>query len=208
MQLACFFEIGMVFISALAIVRNALIFALSLTSPSIPIMSRTLKHEIAVLDPETGEVVTKNANFIQFYKDNLELLDQIAAERPAALRILFWITKLMDEKNALATSQSAICEALSMHRNTVTQAVNYLKENRVLAVLKMGTAYVYAVNNEIVWQDVAGTKSFALFSAKIYLSKSEQTIDYESIKLRQTIKAKKDRTSTKIMRTSQTPSTN
>lgn len=164
-------------------------------------MKRTSKHEIAVVDPETGEVVTKNANFVQFYKDNLDLLDQIASERPAALRILFWITKLMDDKNALATSQSAICEALDMHRNTVTQAVNYLKENKVIAVLKMGTAYVYAVNNQIVWQDVADSKPFALFSAQIYLSKSEQSVDFDTVKLKQAVKNTKDRTSTKALRT-------
>lgn len=167
-------------------------------------MKRNPSHEVSVVDPETGEVVIKNTNFVQFYKDNLDLLDTIASERPAALRILFWITKLMDDKNALATSQSAICEALGLHRNTVTQAVNYLKDKKVIQVLKMGTAYVYAVNNQIVWQDLAGSKPFALFSAKIYLSKSEQDIDYKSVKIKQAVKSTKDKKSTKPIRTSQT----
>ena len=60
----------------------------------------------------------------------------MAAERHAALRIFLWIAQLMDGQNALATSKTAISEALDLHRNTVTQAIAYLKEKKVMAILK------------------------------------------------------------------------
>lgn len=164
-------------------------------------MAQSPKHDVHYTDPETGETVTKNANFVQLYKDNIELVSQMAAERPAALRIFLWIIRLMDDQNALATSQTAICEALDLHRNTVTQAIAYLKGKKVIAVLKIGSSHVYAVNNEIAWQDLSGAKKYALFNAKIYLSQSEQEIKYESARRNVAVKATfKDRTTTKAMR--------
>jgi predicted urease superfamily metal-dependent hydrolase len=108
---------------------------------------------------------------------------------------------LMDDQNALATSQTAICEALDLHRNTVTQAIAYLKEKKVMAVLKIGSSHVYVLNNEIVWQDLSEAKKYALFTAKIYLTKSEQEIKYDSVKRSVAVKAvPKDRTTIKSMR--------
>lgn len=162
-------------------------------------------HEITTVDQETGELITKNANFIQFYKDNIAVLDQIMLERPAAMRIIFWLIRLMDDQNALITSQPAMCEALNLHRNTVMQAIRYLKTMKVLNVIKSGTSYVYAINNQIVWQDSADNKRFALFSAKVYLVASEQEVDFVGIKRPIATKMKgkpKDRTSTAAMRSS------
>ena len=165
-------------------------------------------HEINAVDPDTGELITKNANFIQFYKDNIAVLDQIMVERPAAMRIIFWLIRLMDDQNAVITSQPAMCEALNLHRNTVMQAIKYLKSMKVLDVLKSGTSYVYAINNQIVWQDIADNKKFALFSAKVYVVASEQEVDFHGVKRSVAVKTKaKDRTSTKGMRTSKQPVT-
>lgn len=164
-------------------------------------MARNQNHSITYTNPETGEVETKNANFVQLYKDNFQLVSKMAAERPAALRIFLWIAELMDERNALATSQMAICEALDLHRNTVTQAIAYLKKHKVMAIFKIGSSHVYALNNEIVWQDLTGNKKYALFNAKIYLTQSEQEIKYDSVKGALAVKAvPKDRTSIKAMR--------
>jgi predicted urease superfamily metal-dependent hydrolase len=164
-------------------------------------MARSLNHSVTYTNSETGEIETKNANFIQLYKDNIQLISQMAAERPAALRIFLWIAQLMDDKNALATSQTAISEALNLHRNTVTQAIAYLKEKKVMAILKTGSSHVYVLNNEIVWQDLSEAKKYALFTAKIYLAKSEQEISYNSVRRSVAVKAvPKDRTTIKSMR--------
>ena len=163
-----------------------------------------MDHEINMVDPDTGELVTKNANFIQFYKDNIAVLDQIMVERPAAMRIVFWLIRLMDDQNAVITSQPAMCEALKLHRNTVMQAIKYLKSLKVLDVLKSGTSYVYAINNQIVWQDTADNKKFALFSSKVYVVKSEQEVEFVSIKRPIATKKKgkpEGKTSTKAIRT-------
>ncbi len=163
-----------------------------------------MQHEVEVVDKETGEVVLKNANFIQFYKDNLGLLDKVVLERPAAMRIIFWLVGLMDDQNGVVTSQSAMCQALDMHRNTVTQAIAYLKTKQIIAIFKSGNTNLYALNSQIAWQDDAAGKQFALFKAKVYIIKDEQDIDFQSVKRSVATRRKSgDRTSTKSMRTSE-----
>lgn len=164
-----------------------------------------MNHEITTVDPETGEVTTRNANFVQFYKDNLSVLDQIILERPAAMRIVFWLIRLMDDQNAIVASQPAMAEALDMHRNTVGLAIKYLKSMKVIDMVRTGSSWVYAINNQIVWQDSAANKKFALFSSKVYVVKSEQEVEYVSIKRPIATKKKgkpKDTTSTRAMRSS------
>lgn len=140
-----------------------------------------MKHEKEVFDPETGELIKRNANFVQFYQDNLQLLGQMSAENPTALRILLWLIRLMDDRNAVVTSQVAISEVLKLHRNTVSNAVSYLKAKKALAVLKSGTTNVYAINEQIAWKEDADFKQYAHFSAKVYLVGSEQEEDYQRI---------------------------
>jgi DNA-binding transcriptional ArsR family regulator len=138
-----------------------------------------MAHEKIILDVDSGELTLKNTNFIQFYEDNLDLLSEIVLENPTALRILLWLVKYMDNRGALVTSQVAICDALSIHRNTVSNAVSYLKSKKAIAVLKSGTTNIYAINEQIAWKETADKKKFAHFSAKVYLAGSEQDIEYQ-----------------------------
>lgn len=138
-----------------------------------------MAHEKTILDLQTGELKEVNANFVQFYEDNLPLLSDMIGENPTALRILLWLITHMEGFGSLVASQTAICEALSIHRNTVGKAINYLKDKKAIAVLKSGNTNVYAVNEQIAWKEKAGLKKFAHFSAKVYLVPSEQDEDYQ-----------------------------
>jgi DNA-binding transcriptional ArsR family regulator len=138
-----------------------------------------MSHEKTFVDFQTGELKEVNAGFVQFYEDNLSLLSEMIGENPTALRILLWLVKYMDGFGAVVTSQTAICEALSIHRNTVSKSIAYLKEKKALAVLKSGTTNVYAINEQIAWKERANLKKFAHFSAKVYLVDSEQDEDYQ-----------------------------
>lgn len=135
---------------------------------------KLMNHEKLVADYSTGEVKELNDNFVQFYIDNMDLIIDINRKNPTAGTILLWIVKHMDKNNALVVSQTAICDALDIHRNTVTNAVNFLKESKALDVFKSGTTNVYAINEQIAWKDVAENKKFAHFSAKVFLSANEQ----------------------------------
>ncbi len=131
-------------------------------------------HEKDLVDFKTGEVKRVNANFVQLYDDNLDLIMLMTKENPTALSIFLWIVKYMDNRNALVASQQAIAENLGLHKNTVYLAIKYLKEKSALSVLRSSNTHIFALNAQIVWRDTAESKRFAHFDAKVYLSESEQ----------------------------------
>jgi biotin operon repressor len=139
-----------------------------------------MEHEKYQIDSSTGEQKLVNANFIQVYKDNIDLLERVTREHPKALEIFWWITKRMDNNNALVVSQQSLAEALKVSRMTIHRAVEYLKENKVLDILKSGNSNIYALNSKIVWQDDAENKKYAHFTAKVYVTAEEQDIDYQT----------------------------
>lgn len=131
-------------------------------------------HEKDLVDFKTGEVKRVNANFVQLYDDNLDLIMLMTRENPTALSVFLWIVKYMDNRNALVASQQAMAENLGLHKNTVYLAIKYLKEKSALTVLRSSNTHIFALNAQIVWRDTAISKRFAHFDAKVYVSESEQ----------------------------------
>jgi len=131
-------------------------------------------HEKDLVDFGTGEIKRVNANFVQLYDDNLDLIMLMTKENPTALSIFLWIVKYMDSRNALVASQQSIAENLGLHKNTVYLAIKYLKERSALTVLRSSNTHIFALNAQIVWRDTADSKRFAHFDAKVYVSESEQ----------------------------------
>jgi len=143
-------------------------------------MAAQKPHDREIVDRETGEITRKNTNFVQFYDDNIDLLNEMVKENPTAMRVFLWIVKHMDGFGALVTSQVAISHSLSIHRNTVGNCVSYLKAKKALTVIKSGSTNIYAVNEQIAWRETADNKKFAHFSAKVYVVPEEQESDYQS----------------------------
>ncbi len=136
-----------------------------------------MSHEKSQIDFSTGELKRVNANFAQFYDDQLDLIILMTKENPTALTVFLWIVKFMDDRNALVASQQAIADALGLHKNTVYLAVKYLKEKKALTVLRSSNTNIFAINAQIVWRDSADAKRFAHFDAKVYISELEQQED-------------------------------
>lgn len=134
-----------------------------------------MTHEKPVFDPSTGEVTTVNDNFVQFYVDNMDLIIEVNRKNPTAGTILLWLVKHMGKDNSLVVSQAALCEQLGVHRNTITNAVRYLREVKALDIYKSGTSNVYAINSEIAWKSTADNKQYAYFTSKVFLAASEQS---------------------------------
>ena len=133
-----------------------------------------MSHEKDRIDFNTGELKKVNANFAQFYDDQLDLIILMTKENSTALTVFLWIVKFMDDRNALVASQQAIADALGLHKNTVYLAVKYLKEKKALTVLRSSNTNIFAINAQIVWRDSADAKKCAHFDAKVYISEFEQ----------------------------------
>lgn len=133
-----------------------------------------MEHEKKIVDYDSGEIKTVNANFIQFYSDHLPVVREMLVENSMALNLYFWLVERMDKKNALVVSHDALCEALNISRMSVHRSIKYLKEKKAIEVYKTGNSCIYYLNASIVWHDSADNKRFAIFDAKVYISESEQ----------------------------------
>lgn len=131
-------------------------------------------HSKERINYTTGEVEEVNNNFVQLYVDKLDLIIQITEQNPSALKVLTWLLKHMDKRNALVISQNSLSDALNLSRSTVHRAITYLREKKVITMLKTGTSNVYVVNAQIAWKSNAQGKKYALFDAKVYVSELEQ----------------------------------
>lgn len=139
-----------------------------------------MEHEKFQVDPETGELKLVNANFIQFYEDNIGLFLKMTRENPKALEVFWWVLERMDNDNAIVISQQALADSLKVSRMTIHRATEYLKNEKILTILKSGNTSIYVLNSQIVWKNDAESKKYAHFSAKVYITAEEQNIDYQT----------------------------
>ena len=133
-----------------------------------------MKHESTKLNFETGEVTEVNANFVQVYVDKIDFITNLIIDNPRATAVFMFLIKHMDKRNAIIISQQAISEAMGISRKTVYSSIKYLIDKKALTIYKSGTSNIYAVNSQIAWKATANGKRYALFDARVYISKSEQ----------------------------------
>lgn len=133
-----------------------------------------MKHESTKINFETGEITEVNANFVQVYVDKIDFITNLIIDNPRATAVFMFLIKHMDKRNAIIISQQAISEAMGISRKTVYSSIKYLIDKRALTIYKSGTSNIYAVNSQIAWKATANGKRYALFDARVYISKSEQ----------------------------------
>jgi adenine-specific DNA methylase len=133
-----------------------------------------MKHESTKINFETGEITEVNANFVQVYVDKIDFITNLIIDNPRATAVFMFLIKHMDKRNAIIISQQAISEAMGISRKTVYSSIKYLIDKKALTIYKSGTSNIYAVNSQIAWKATANGKRYALFDARVYISKSEQ----------------------------------
>lgn len=116
---------------------------------------------------------TRNAGFVQVSKAYIDEMNSLAQQDRSAHHILWTLIKLMNKQNAVMISQESLAQLTKFSRPTIKRAVAQLRSQQWLEVLKMGTANIYRVNAEVVWQDKAGGK-WAAFNARVIVNFDEQ----------------------------------
>ena len=114
-----------------------------------------------------------NAGFIQVSKVYIDEMNDLAQHAQSAHRVLWTLIKEMNKQNAVMISQDSLCRLTKLSSATVKRAVALLREQQWLEVLKMGTANIYRVNSNVVWQDRADGR-WASFNAHVILNFDEQ----------------------------------
>ena len=71
-----------------------------------------------------------------FYRDHVDDVAKLARDNGKAYDLFMLLIKHMDGTNALCVSNKALQELLSCSKPTVCKAVNYLRDNGWICVLK------------------------------------------------------------------------
>lgn len=95
-----------------------------------------------------------------------------------AAQLLHLLVAHMDKRGVLVVSQKTLAEMMGVSVDTVKRALVPLKAGNWVDVVRVGSARggvnMYAVNRRVAWADKRENQRFAVFDAKVILSKSDQ----------------------------------
>lgn len=120
-----------------------------------------------------------NYNFVQVSRGYLAQMRKLARKSPIASEILFYLVEHMGRTtNAVVCSYKTLQEATGLSRTSVANAIKILKTDNWIDAIKIGNATAYCVNERVFWQSGRNHRQYAIFSATVIASASEQESDY------------------------------
>lgn len=140
---------------------------------------------------ETAESQTNeraNANFVQLSRHYLRDMRRLARKSAVAHEILYYLVEHMGRTtNAVVVSYQTLVEVTGTSRATVARAVKLLKDQQWIDSVKIGSASAYAVNERIFWQAGRNQRQYAVFSATVIATETEQESGFRE-KAKQSLK--------------------
>ena len=136
-------------------------------------------HEFGLGSTMENEISKDNYNFVQVSRGYLAQVRKLARKSPIANDILFYLVEHMGRTtNAVVCSYKTLQEATGVSRTSVANAVKLLKNENWIDAVKIGNATAYCVNERVFWQAGRNQRQYAIFSATVIASASEQDSDY------------------------------
>jgi hypothetical protein len=130
-------------------------------------------------DKKNTESPKKRGNkpFFQVYKGaSFEFLKEKMNKNPKAMSVWWELVGLMDNQGAVMISQPALAKFFGKSRQTISTWISWLDDEDLISIFKIGTANVYAINAELVSDQLVTKKQqFSMFNARVIAEKSEQT---------------------------------
>ena len=122
---------------------------------------------------KTSDRSKQNADIVMLYRQFIAEIANLGMEDVQALRVLLFIVRQMDTKNALVCPMSLMSEMLNISRQTVSNKIKYLHKHGWIAINKTGRSNVYVVNPAVVWTSYADEKKYCRFEANVMLSSED-----------------------------------
>ena len=117
----------------------------------------------------------RNFDFVQVSRSYIKEMRMLVRKSPIAHEILYYLVENMGRTtNAVVVSYATLCEITERSRPTVARAIKLLKEDNWIDAVRIGNATAYAINARIFWQAGRNQKKYAIFSATVIASESEQ----------------------------------
>lgn len=130
---------------------------------------------IEKINLDTGELLEEkpdskqNKDFVMLYRRYINQIAELGSKDTNALKVLLFLVKNMDNRNALAVTFKTISELIHMTRQTVSNKIKYLEKNGWIYIYKLGRENVYVINPDVVWTSYDKEKRYFKFDAKVIL---------------------------------------
>lgn len=129
---------------------------------------------------ESHDIPANNHNFVQLSRAYLRSWRSLIRKNGLAAEILFYLVERMGRTtNAVVCSYATLTEVTGYSRRSVATAIKVLKDDNWIQVIKIGNASAYCLNERVVWQAGRNQRKYAIFSATVVASESEQEKDFE-----------------------------
>lgn len=135
--------------------------------------------DLSVDETHQSHEKQENFNFVQLSRGYLQQMRKLARKSPIAHEILYYLVEHMGRTtNAVVCSYTTLCEVTGVSRPTVGRAIKLLKDDNWIDTVKIGNSSAYCVNEKVFWQAGRNQRKYAIFSATVIASASEQENDY------------------------------
>jgi hypothetical protein len=129
---------------------------------------------------ENAQSVEKNYNFVQISRGYLKNWRALIRKNPLSAEILmFLIEKMGRTTNAVVCSYKTLTELTGYSRTSIANSLKILRDDNWIEAVKIGNATAYCVNERVAWQASRNQRNYAIFSATIVASESEQDNDFQ-----------------------------
>ena len=126
------------------------------------------------------QVGEKNYNFVQISRGYLKNWRALIRKNPLSAEILmFLIEKMGRTTNAVVCSYKTLTELTGYSRTSIANSLKILRNDNWIETVKIGNATAYCVNERVAWQASRNQRNYAIFSATIVASESEQENDFQ-----------------------------
>lgn len=123
----------------------------------------------------------KNYNFVQISRQYLKGWRALIRKNSLSAEILmFLIEKMGRTTNAVVCSYKTLTELTGYSRTSIAKSLKILRDDNWIETIKIGNATAYCVNERVAWQASRNQRNYAIFSAIIVASESEQENDFQS----------------------------
>jgi len=146
-----------------------------------------MKNPIKPITSNDIKPINKNtADFVQVTRGYLAEMRKLQDKSPMALSVLLFLTERMTRQNAIVISQPTLAEILGCNPSSIYRAINLLRKENWVQVVKVGQANGYLVNSKVVWRSHQ-EKRYGYFNAEVVVSETEQVQTIEELE-NQTLK--------------------
>jgi hypothetical protein len=129
---------------------------------------------------KNAQVGEKNYNFVQISRGYLKNWRALIRKNPLSAEILmFLIEKMGRTTNAVVCSYKTLTELTGYSRTSIANSLKILRDDNWIETVKIGNATAYCVNERVAWQASRNQRNYAIFSATIVASESEQENDFQ-----------------------------